>query len=137
MKTFLEKYDELSEFRVVSKAQRKKMGLRMKRMAKSSAFKAKKKRMKLRIASPEKILMKARKLAKQKVLDKFYPNYTALGLQQRVRVDQIISMKYGGMIDKISKKVVRVVKKKEVIKVKKASEAKKDAEVFRYNRSNW
>ncbi len=127
MKTFLEKYDELSEFRVVSKAQRKKIGLRMKRMAKSSAFKAKKKRMKLRIASPEKILMKARKLAKQKVLDKFYPNYKAMGLQQRVRVDQIISMKYGGMIDKISKKVVRVVKKKEVIKVKKAREAKKDA----------
>ena len=26
MKTFLEKYDELSEFRVISKAQRKKMG---------------------------------------------------------------------------------------------------------------
>ena len=127
MKTFLEKYDELSEFRVVSKAQRKKIGLRMKRMAKSSAFKAKKKRMKLRIASPEKILMKARKLAKQKVLDKFYPNYKAMGLQQRVRVDQIISMKYGGMIDKISKKVVRVVKKKEVIYVKKAREAKKDA----------
>ena len=127
MKTFLEKYDELSEFRVVSKAQRKKIGLRMKRMAKSSAFKAKKKRMKLRIASPEKILMKARKLAKQKVLDKFYPNYKAMGLQQRVRVDQIISMKYGGMIDKISKKVVRVVKKKEMIKVKKAKEAKKDA----------
>tara|TARA_B100000475_G_C14827828_1_gene243486 strand:+ start:191 stop:574 length:384 start_codon:yes stop_codon:yes gene_type:complete len=127
LKTFLEKYDELSEFRVVSKAQRKKIGLRMKRMAKSSAFKAKKKRMKLRIASPEKILMKARKLAKQKVLDKFYPNYKAMGLQQRVRVDQIISMKYGGMIDKISKKVVRVVKKKEVIKVKKAREAKKDA----------
>ena len=127
MKTFLEKYDELSEFRVISKAQRKKMGLRMKRMAKSSAFKAKKARNKLRIASPEKILMKARKLAKQKVLDKFYPNYKAMGLQQRVRVDQIISMKYGGMIDKISKKVVRVVKKKEVIKVKKAREAKKDA----------
>ena len=127
MKTFLEKYDELSEFRVVSKAQRRKIGMRMKRMAKSSAFKAKKKRMKLRIASPEKILMKARKLAKQKVLDKFYPNYKAMGLQQRVRVDQIISMKYGGMIDKISKKVVRVVKKKEVMKVKKAREAKKDA----------
>ena len=50
-----------------------------------------------------------------------------MGLQQRVRVDQIISMKYGGMIDKISKKVVKVVKKKEVIKVKKAREAKKDA----------
>ena len=29
----------------------------------------------LRIASPEKIKVKAAKLAKQKVLDKFYPRY--------------------------------------------------------------
>ena len=114
MKTFLEKYDELSEFRVISKAQRKKMGLRMKRMAKSSAFKAKKARNKLRIASPEKILMKARKLAKQKVLDRFYKNYKEMGLQQRVKIDQIIAMKYGAMIDKIAKKSVIKIKKKEV-----------------------
>ena len=127
MKTFLEKYDELSEFRVISKAQRKKMGLRMKRMAKSSAFKAKKARNKLRIASPEKILMKARKLAKQKVLDRFYKNYKEMGLQQRVKIDQIIAMKYGTMIDKIAKKSVIKIKKKEVQKVKDARAAKKDA----------
>ena len=127
MKTFLEKYDELSEFRVISKAQRKKMGLRMKRMAKSSAFKAKKARNKLRIASPEKILMKARKLAKQKVLDRFYKNYKEMGLQQRVKIDQIISIKYGGMIDKIAKKSVIKIKKKEVQKVKDARATKKDA----------
>ena len=127
MKTFLEKYDELSEFRVISKAQRKKMGLRMKRMAKSSAFKAKKARNKLRIASPEKIMMKARKLAKQKVIDKFYKNYKDMGLQQRVKIDQIIAMKYGGLIDKIAKKSVIKIKKKEVKKVKDARAAKKDA----------
>ena len=127
MKTFLEKYDELSEFRVVSKAQRRKIGMRMKRMAKSSAFKAKKARMKLRIASPEKIVMKARKLAKQKILDKFYPNYKEMGLQQRVRVDQILQSKYGALIDKIGKKSIKVIKKKEILKVKKAREAKKNA----------
>ena len=127
MKTFLEKYDELSEFRVVSKAQRRKIGMRMKRMAKSSAFKAKKKRMKLRIASPEKIVVKARKLAKQKILDKFYPNYKEMGLQQRVRVDQILQSKYGALIDKIGKKSIKIIKKKEILKVKKAREAKKNA----------
>ena len=127
MKTFLELAQELPEFRVISKAQRKKMGLRMKRMAKSSAFKAKKARNKLRIASPEKILMKARKLAKQKVLDKFYKNYKAMGLMQRVKIDQIIQQKYGGFIDKVSKKMVKVVKKKEILKVKDARAAKKDA----------
>ena len=99
----------------------------MKRMAKSSAFKAKKARNKLRIASPEKILMKARKLAKQKVLDKFYKNYKKMGLMQRVKVDQIIAMKYGGMIDKIAKKSLIIIKKKEVQKVKDARAAKKDA----------
>ena len=46
----------------------------MKSIAKYSAFKAKKARNKLRIASPEKILMKARKLAKQKPLN---PNETS------------------------------------------------------------
>jgi hypothetical protein len=127
LKTFLEKYDELSEFRVISKAQRKKMGLRMKRMAKSSAFKAKKARNKLRIASPEKIHAKARKLAKQKVLDKFYKNYKSMGLMQRVKIDQIIQQKYGGFIDKVSKKMIKVVKKKEILKVKDARAAKKDA----------
>ena len=127
MKTFLEKYDELSEFRVISKAQRKKMGMRMKRMAKSSAFQAKKARNKLKIASPEKILMKARKLAKQKVIDKFYKNYKDMGLQQRVKVDQIIAIKYGGFIDKVAKKSLIVIKKKEVQKVKDAKAAKKDA----------
>ena len=55
------------------------MGLRMKRMAKSSSFKAKKARNKLRIASPEKIMMKARKLVKQKVIDKFYKNFKDMG----------------------------------------------------------
>jgi len=127
LKTFLEKYDELSEFRVISKAQRKKMGMRMKRMAKSSAFQAKKARNKLRIASPEKIVMKARKLAKQKILDKFYPNYKEMGLQQRVRVDQILQQKYGGLIDKIGKKSIKIIKKKEILKVKQAREIKKDA----------
>ena len=127
MKTFLELAQELPEFRVISKAQRKKMGMRMKRMAKSSAFKAKKARNKLRIASPEKIMMKARKLAKQKVIDKFYKNYKDMGLQQRVKVDQIIAMKYGGFIDKVAKKSLIVIKKKEVQKVKDAKAANKDA----------
>jgi len=127
LKTFLEKYDELSEFRVISKAQRKKMGLRMKRMAKSSAFQAKKARNKFRIASPEKVMMKARKLAKQKVIDKYFKNYKKMGLMQRVKVDQIIAMKYGGFIDKIAKKSLIIIKKKEVQKVKDARAAKKDA----------
>ena len=71
--------------------------------------------------------VKRAKLAKQKILNKFYPNYKEMGLQQRVRVDQILQQKYGALIDKIGKKSIKIIKKKEILKVKKAIEAKKNA----------
>ena len=115
-----------TKLRVVSKAMRKKIGLRMKRLAKTSAFKTKVARSKLKIASPAKILVKAKKLAKQKVLDKFYPKYKEMSLAARVKIDQTLATRYGGMIDKMSKKQIKVVKKKELEKVKKAREVKID-----------
>ena len=129
MKQFTDLYvGELSEFRVINKAQRRKIALRMKGLTKSAAFKKKVARSKFRIASPEKQKVKAAKLAKQKVIDKFYPKYKEMGLQQRVKTDQLIQQKYGGMIAKLTTKLMKVVKKKEVEKVKKAKEAiKKDA----------
>ena len=131
MKTFKELYDsdELSEFRVISKAQRRKMGIRMKRMAKSAVHKMKVAKSKLRIASPEKQKMKAHKMAKKKILDKFYPKYKDMPLAQRVQIDQKIAAKHSALINKLTKKNMRVVKKKEVEKVKKAraSKAEKNA----------
>ena len=128
MKQFTDLYvGELSEFRVINKAQRRKIALRMKRLTKSAAFKKKVARSKFRIASPEKQKVKAAKLAKQKVIDKFYPKYKELGLQQRVKTDQLIQQKYGGMIAKLTTKLMKVVKKKEVEKVKQAKMAKQDA----------
>jgi len=128
MKQFTDLYvGELSEFRVINKAQRRKIALRMKRLTKSAAFKKKVARSKFRIASPEKQKVKAAKLAKQKVIDKFYPKYKEMGLQQRVKTDQLIQQKYGGMIAKLTTKLMKVVKKKEVEKVKQAKMAKQDA----------
>ena len=127
MKTFLDLYDELSEFRVISKAQRRKIGLRMKRLTKSAAFKKKVEKSKLRVASPEKQKVKAAKMAKQFVLDKFYPKYKEMGMPQRVKIDQLVKVKYGGMIAKLTQKYMKKVKAKELVKVKKAREAKKDA----------
>ena len=120
MITFKELYSQIDEFKVISKAQRKKMALRMKKMTQSSAFKKKVEKSKLKIASPEKIKIKAAKLAKQKVLDKFYPNYKEMAIAQRVKVDQIVAQKYGGMINKIAMKSVKVIKKKEIEKVRTA-----------------
>ena len=128
MKQFTDLYiGELSEFRVINKAQRRKIALRMKRLTKSAAFKKKVQKSKLRVASPAKQKVKAAKLAKQKVIDKYYPKYKSMGLAQRVKTDQLIQQRYSGMINKLTMRLARVVKKKEIEKVKKARQAKKDA----------
>jgi len=124
MITFLELYSNVNELKKVNLGQRKKMAIRMKKMAQSSAFKAKVAKSKLRVASPEKIKVKAQKLAKKAVLKKFYPKYDDMALAQRVKVDQIVSAKYGGMINKIATKSVKIVKAKEIEKVRTARDNK-------------
>ena len=126
MKQFKDYYNgELSEFKVISKAQRRKMALRLKRLVKSASFQKKVQKSKLRIANPAKQRVKAAKMAKQKVIDKYFPNYKEMGLAQRMKTDQMIQAKYSGMITGLTKKLAKVVKAKEVAKVKKAREAMK------------
>jgi len=127
MRSFKELYEELTEFRVVSKAARKKIGLRMKRLTKSASFKKKVAKSKLRIASPAKMKVKAAKMAKEFVINKYYPKYKDMGVAQRVKIDQQIQAKYGGMIAKLSVKWIKKVRSKEIEKVKKAREIKQDA----------
>ena len=124
MITFLELYSNVNELKKVNLAQRKKMAIRMKKLTKSSAFKTKVAKSKLRVASPEKIKVKAQKLAKKAVLKKFYPKYDEMALAQRVKVDQIVSAKYGNMINKIAMKSVKTVKAKEIEKVRIARDNK-------------
>ena len=127
MITFSELYSDINELKKVNLAQRRKQAKRMAKLTKTAAFKKKVERSKLRVASPEKIKVKAAKLAKKKVLDKFYPNYKDMPLQQKVKIDQIVAAKYGGMINKIAMRSAKVVKKNELIKVKQASLKKQDA----------
>ena len=124
MISFSELYSHINELKKVNLAQRKKQALRMKKLAKSSAFKKKVERSKLRVASPEKIRVKAQKLAKKKVLDKYYPNYQDMPMMQKIKIDAIVAQKYGGMINKIATKSLKVVKKNELQKVKDARDAK-------------
>ena len=126
MITFKELYSSLEEIKKVDLKQRRKMAIRMKKLAKTASFKKKVERSKLRVASPEKIRVKAAKLAKKKVLDKFYPQYKNMAVQQRVKIDQIVAAKYGGMINKIAQRSARVVKKKELLKVKQYRLRKKE-----------
>ena len=124
MITFLELYSNVNELKKVNLAQRKKMAIRMKKMAQSSAFKTKVAKSKLKVASPEKIKVKAQKLAKKAVLKKFYPKYDDMPVAQRIKIDQIVSAKYSGMINKIATKSVKIVKAKEIEKVRTARDNK-------------
>jgi len=123
MKTFLEFINE----RVVSVIQRKKQARRMAKMAKSSSFKAKKKKAMLKMRNPAKLAIAARKKTVQSFRDKFYPSYGDMSLQQKVKIDQLITVKYGKKIDKIAKKMAMGLKKKELERIKAARAKLQDA----------
>ena len=55
--------DDLVEFKLISKAQRRKIALRMKRLVKTASFKKKVERSKRKIANFAKLKVKAAKLA--------------------------------------------------------------------------
>ncbi len=116
MKTFSEFINE----RVVSVAQRKKQARRMAKMARSPAIQAKKRKAMLRMRNPSKLAQVARKKTIQAFRDKFYPQYNDSSLQQRVKIDQMVMAKYGKKIDKLAKKMVMKLKKKELERVKAA-----------------
>ena len=105
---------------VASVLQRKKLARRMSKMARSPAMKMKKKRAALRMRTPGKLALLARKKTIQKFRDKFYPTYGGMSLQQRVIVDNKIMQKYGKKIDKVAKKLLMKLKKTELERVKKA-----------------
>ena len=123
MKTFSEFINE----RVVSVVQRKKQARRMAKMAKSSSFQAKKKKSMLKMRNPAKLAMAARKKTVQSFRDKFYPSYGDMSLQQKVKIDQLITVKYGKKIDKIAKKMAMGLKKKELERIKAARAKLQDA----------
>ena len=124
MKRFTDLYEK-----TVDVVQRRKQARRMAKLQKSPAFQFKKKKAALKMRNPAKLHQLARKKLIQQFRDKFYPGYKDMGLQQRVKVDQMVMQKYGKKIDKISKKVAKKLQKLEIEKVKKAKAAmKREAE---------
>ena len=125
MKTFkelLSEVDELSEFRFIDKAQRKKMKIRMQKLAKSSAFLAKKARTMMRMPDAAKLMVLGKKAAKKIILKKFFPKYNEMSMMGKVKIDQIIATKYGAAIDKMAKKQLPKLKKAAMARVKAAKE---------------
>ena len=122
----MKKFKDIYEA-VMGVQQRKKMARRMAKMGKSKIVQAKKKRAALRMRSPAKLAILARKKAIQMMRDKFYPAYKTMALAQRVKVDQVIMQKYGKKIAKIAKKLAMKLKKTEVERVKKARATQQNA----------
>ena len=99
----------------------------MAKLARMPSIQMKKKRAALRMRTPGKLALLARKKTIQKFRDKFYPSYKEMSLQQRVKVDQMVMQKYGVKIDKIAKKVAKQLQKLEIERVKKAKEGQRNA----------
>ena len=119
------KFSDLYE-KMVSVVQRKKMARRMAKMAKSKSFQFKKQKAMLKMRNPAKLAVVARKKAMQSYRDKLYPGYKDMALQQKVKVDQVITQKYGAKIDKIAKKMAMKLKKVEMERIKAAREKMKE-----------
>ena len=126
MKTYEELMYELEERKAMSILQRRKMGIRMRKMMKNPAVQAKIARAKKKIAPDAKIQQRANKAAKQIIIKKFaglQPNeYANLSLMQRQVIDNKIVSKKSGAIKKIAKKLIVKLKKAELERLKKARE---------------
>jgi hypothetical protein len=126
MKTFKQLYSEAKKRQAMSTAQRKAVGRRMSKMAKSGSFQMKKKKAALRMRDPAKLL----KNAKMKVMNDFRKksgdDWDSMSPQQRAIVDQRILQRYGAKIDKMAAKQAKILKKNEASRVKAARDALKD-----------
>ena len=126
MKTYEELMYELEERKAMSVLQRRKMGIRMRKMMKNPAVQAKIARAKKKIAPDAKIQQRANKAAKQIIIKKFagmQPNeYANLSMMQRQVIDDKIVSKKSGAIKKIAKRLIVKLKKAELERLKKARE---------------
>jgi len=123
---FYEKiFDEMqTEKKAMSRAARRKVAIRMKRLAKSAGFKKKKERAMKRMPTSDKIKKLARKAALKKLRLKYFPKYNEMGVNQKIKADELINKRFGKAIEKIAKKMVPSVKKKAMARVKSLRQKK-------------
>ena len=124
MKNFRD-FSNLDE-RVVGVSLRKKLARRMSKLAKSSAFQAKKKRTLMRIRSSAKLLSAAKKKTVMAFRLKLYPGYKNMAMPQKVKADQVVLQRFGPKIDKVAKKTARKMKAQEVKRIASLKAKEKD-----------
>ena len=123
---------DLVERKAINLAQRRKMALRMKKLTRSSAFKAKVARKKLKLATPEQLHKRALKKAKQLVIKKFAghspADFAKLSPAAKMEIDMRITSKKGAAIQKIAKKQMMKMKKQEVERLRNLKIAKAEGQ---------
>ena len=126
MKKFEDLMFELNEKKAISMQTRRKMALRMRKLAKSSAFKAKVQRKKMKLATPDMLHKRALKKAKSIVLQKYAgvdaKAYKELPPAARIELDNRITSKKQMAIQKIAKKMMVKLKKAEVERLKQVKQ---------------
>ena len=112
----------------LSPSQRRKMGIRMRILAKKPAFIMKRKRMMKRAANKETLLKRARKAAIKTVVKKFYPKLRGkktsdLSYAERGKISDIVKKK-AAIITRFAKRMVKDVRKKDVERRKSMNKQK-------------
>ena len=132
MRNFKDLYEETVEEKKSPSEimqQRRKMGRRMKLLARKSSTKMKKKRNRVRRRTPDAIKASAQRQAKMAVIKRSLGpsvNYKELPIQKRIQIDQRIVAKKRKVIDKMTKKIMRQLKAKEGERIKKNKAAAVD-----------
>ena len=72
----------------------------------------------------DKIKKLARKAALKKLRLKYFPKYNEMGVNQKIKADELINKRFGKAIEKIAKKMVPSVKKKAMARVKSLRQKK-------------
>ena len=100
----------------------KQAGIRMKKLMRNPAHRAKIERKKKKQKTTPELLVKAEKQARNKIRSKFFPKYKEMGRAAKAKIDQVISVKHGAKISKIAKRLLPKVKVQARQDVKRARE---------------
>ena len=118
--------DEFDE--ALTPTQRRRMGLRMRIMAKKPAFIMKRKRAMKRAATKQKLIQRARKSAIKMVVKKFYPKLRTmktsdLSYAERGKISDIVKKK-AGLIARFAKRMVKDKRKQDIDRRKSMNKPK-------------
>jgi hypothetical protein len=122
--------EEINELRVLSPAQRRKLSIRMKLLARKASTKIKRKLGMKKAVSTPKLMKRAKKKAKFIVMKKLMgpdivKNYSKLPYQKRIQIDRKIAPKQA-VINRIAKKMVPKLRKAHAERRRKMSSSDQD-----------